>query len=203
MLDRARREHIPYDFTMDYEDPTRLFCSEVASQGYRAQGLTLWMGRSTISRPGLRQWLGSFGVRHFETQEPSDLEYDPQLAVAAEWRDPATLFEDHVDNAVTDAMLEGADRGDRLRYPWYQLPLARVLKGWSWLRERSGGAGPIPEGMTPAAALRNRSYNARHDRLSAEVLRGAEAWRTARGYPPPYWALVGLAREAVANEPLR
>jgi hypothetical protein len=198
MLDRARREHIPYDFAMDYADPAKLFCSEVASQGYREQGLTLWMGRSTISRPGLRQWLASFGVQHFETQEPSDLEYDPQLAVVAEWRDPAALFEDHVDNAVTDAMLEGADRGDRLGYAWYELPVARVMKGWSWLRERMGGVGPIPEGMAPAAALRNRGYNARHDSLSAEVLRRAEEWRAAQGYPPPYWVLVALAREAVA-----
>ena len=199
MLDRARREHIPYDFAMDYADPARLFCSEVASQGYRAQGVTLWMGRSTISRPGLRQWLGAFGVEHFETQEPSDLEYDPQLAVVAQWRDPTTLFEDHVENAVTDAMLEGADRGDRLRFPWYQLPVARVLKAWSWLREQTGGVGPIPEGMSPAAALRNRSYNATHERLSADVMRRAEAWRAVRGYPPPYWALVAMARQALGG----
>jgi hypothetical protein len=200
MLERARREHIPYDFAMDYADPARLFCSEVASQAYRAAGLTLWMGMSTISRPGLRQWLGSFGVEHFETQEPSDLEYDSQLAVVAEWRDPTALFEDHVDNAVTDAMLEGADRGDRLGYAWYELPVARVMKGRSWLRERAGGVGPIPEGMSPAAALRNRGYNARHDALSAEVLRRANAWREAQGYPPPYWVMVGLAREAVVQK---
>lgn len=196
MLERARREHIPYDFAMDYADPAKLFCSEVASQAYRAQGLNLWMGMSTITRPGLRLWLGSFGVENFETQEPSDLEYDAQLAVVAEWRDPTTLFEDHVDNAVTDAMLEGADRGDKLGYAWYELPVARVMKGWSWLRERAGGVGPIPQGMSPAAALRNRGYNARHDALSAEVLRRANAWREAQGYPPPYWVLVGLAREA-------
>lgn len=200
MLERARREHIPYDFAMDYADSTQLFCSEVASQAYRAAGLTLWMGMSTISRPGLRQWLGSFGVQHFRTQEPSDLEYDPQLAVVAEWRDPTALFEDHVDNAVTDAMLEGADRGDLLGYAWYQLPVARVLKGWSWMRERMGGVGPIPEGMSPPAALRNRAYNARHDALSADVLRRANAWREAQGYPPPYWVLVALAREATTQE---
>jgi hypothetical protein len=112
-LERARAGHIPYDFEMDYSDPSHLFCSEVASWVYRELGVTLWMGISTISKPGLRRWLASFGVRHFETQEPSDLEYDPQLAVVAEWRDAASLFDDHIDNAVIDAMLEGADRGDR------------------------------------------------------------------------------------------
>src|SRR2546422_8130369 len=30
-LERARSGHIAYDFDMDYTDPSRLFCSEVAS----------------------------------------------------------------------------------------------------------------------------------------------------------------------------
>jgi hypothetical protein len=196
MLQRARAEHIPYDFTMDYADPSRLFCSEVASAAYREHGITLWTGVSTITAPGLRRWLASFGVRQFETQEPSDLEYDPQLAVVAEWRDAASLLDDHMDNAVTDAMLEGAERGDALEFAWYALPMARLLKGYSWVRERSGGVGPIPEGMAPAAALRNRSYNARHAELKATLRVEVERWTAAKGYRPPYWALVSLAREA-------
>ena len=196
MLARARNEHIPYDFTMDYADASRLFCSEVASAAYREQGVTLWTGISTLSAPGLRRWLASFGVRQFETQEPSDLEYDPQLSVVAEWRAAESLFDDHIDNAVTDAMLEGAERGDALRFDWYALPVARVLKGYSWVRERFGGVGTIPEGMAPASALRNRSYNARHAELRATVRDRAERWTTGKGYRPPYWALVSLARDA-------
>lgn len=196
MLQRARTEHIPYDFTMDYADPARLFCSEVASAAYREGGITLWPGISTITTPGLRRWLASFGVRQFETQEPSDLEYDPQLAVVAEWRHAASLFDDHMDNAVTDAMLEGAERGDELEFAWYALPMARLLKGYSWVRGRVGGVGPIPEGMAPAAALRNRSYNARHGELKAALRDEVERWMAEKGYRPPYWALVSMAREA-------
>ena len=124
-LSRARAGHVAYDFAMDYTDPPQLFCSEVASSAYRDQGVTLWTGLFTLSAPGLRRWLAAFGARHFETQEPSDLEYDPQLAVVAEWRDSAWLLRDHVDNAVIDAMLEGAERGDVLRYPWPALPVAQ------------------------------------------------------------------------------
>ena len=197
--DRALREHIPYDFTMDYRDPSRLFCSEVASSAYRGQGLELWMGISTITRDGLRRWLGAFGVEHFATQEPSDLEYDPQLVVVAEWRDPATLFDDHVANAVTDVMLEGADRGDALDYAWHALPIARVAKGASWLVQRLGREGMIPEGMSAPAALRNRSYHDRHDALTAHVRESAARWTTAHGYPPAIWTLVAMAREAAAT----
>lgn len=199
--DRALAGHIPYDFAMDYRDPSRLFCSEVASSAYRDQGVELWMGISTISGAGLRRWLGAFGVKHFETQEPSDLEYDPQLVVVAEWRDLALLFRDHVDNAVTDVMLEGAERGDPLDHPWYQLPAGRLAKGYSMALARFGRTGPIPEGMSAAAALRNRAYGARHAALAAAVHDAASAWQQERGYPPPYWTLVELARNAAGSPP--
>jgi hypothetical protein len=199
MLRRARTEHIAYDFAMDYGDAARLFCSEVASAAYREHGVTLWTGISTITAPGLRRWLASFGVRHFETQEPSDLEYDPQIAVVAEWRNGAALFDDHIDNAVTDAMLEGAERGDALSFAWYALPVARLFKAWSWLHEKFGGVGPIPEGMAPAAALRNRSYGARHGEFKARLRTDVERWTAERGYRPPYWALVSLARETAQS----
>lgn len=194
MLARAQREHIPYDFTMDYTDPSKLFCSEVASAAYAEAGLTLWMGISTISREGLRRWLSAFGVQHFATQEPSDLEYDPQVHVVAEWHDAATLFDDHIDNAVTDVMLEGADRGAALSYDWYTLPVARLMKVYSWARVQAGDAGPIPEGMSAAAALRNRSYGAEHAARATALRAAAAEWRTANGYPPAYWTLVTLAR---------
>lgn len=198
-LERARAGHIPYDFAMDYTDPSRLFCSEVASWPYHDLGMTLWMGISTISRPGLRRWLSAFGVRHFETEEPSDLEYDPQLVVVAEWRDPETLFRDHVDNAVIDAMLEGAERGDRLTYAWYALPLGRLAKAYSWVLEHFSRVGPVPEGMSAAAAVRNRAFGIRQRRLAARVDQGAMLLAQTRGYPPPYWTLLELARQEAAR----
>ena len=198
-LERARREHIPYDFTMDYRDPSQLFCSEVASWVYHDRGLDLWMGISTISKAGLRRWLASFGVRHFETQEPSDLEYDPQLVVVAEWRDAQSLFQDHIDNAVIDAMLEGAERGDRLAFPWYGLAPVRLAKAYSWVRERFGGIGPVPEGMGAAAALRNKAFSTRQRALATRVAARAAAIAHEKGYPPPYWTLLDLARHELAR----
>ena len=128
---RAVGGHVPYDFAMDYQDHAKLFCSEVASEAYERYGVALWAGISHISSPGLRRWLALFGVEHFETQEPSDLEYDPQMRVVAEWRDPATLKKDRIDNAVTDVMLEGAEQGDDLDYQGYLRPAAYV---WSRLQ---------------------------------------------------------------------
>ena len=202
ILERARSEHIPYDFAMDYSDPSGLFCSEVASTVYKDEGVTLWMGLSTISRLGIRTWLAELGVKHFETQEPSDLEYDPQLVVVAEWRDPGALKQDHLDNAVLDAMLEGADQGVELDYPWYKLPAVRLAKGYSWVRVLFGGHGPIPEGMSSSSALRHDAFMTRQRKLAAEVQAAADSTAASQGYPPFYWTLVDLATRATQVDSL-
>lgn len=200
-LDEALRRHIPYDFALDFRDPDRMFCSEVGYWAYREQGIELWMGMSTLSSPGLVRWLHYVGVRHFETHEPSDLEYDPQLEVVAEWIDPETLWKDHVDNAVMDVMLEGADAGDELSYSVWMTPAAVVMKAWSWTKNRFGGVGSVPEGMGPLTALRIRDLTAHHESLVRATLLRADAYREANGYRPPYWDLVVLAREAKEDDP--
>jgi len=189
-------QHVPYDFEMDFRDHHKLFCSEVAASAYESQRVQLWMGISRISSPGVRSWLAAFGVTHFETQEPADLEYDPQLYVVAEWRDPETLFKDHVDNAVIDAMLENADNGERLRYAWNLLPVGRLMKAYSWLLNRFGSVGPIPEGMDAAAALRHKQFNAMHTAIQERTLALAREFKARQGYVAPYWELLKLARRA-------
>jgi hypothetical protein len=197
MYQRALGKHIPYDFSMNCADTVALFCSEVASVAYRQFGVELWMGMSRISSPGLRSWLGDFGVQHWETQEPSDLEYDPQLRVVAEWRDPETLRKERVDNAVTDAMLERAEQGERLGYRWYLLPVARVVKAYSSALNIFEGIGPIPEGMSATSALKHKFYAAKHDAAAATVRISTERFWRERGYEPPYWELVRMARKAL------
>lgn len=194
--ERVSKGHIPYDFEMNYKDHEKLFCSEVASEAYGKYGINLWTGISHISSPGLRRWLTGLGVRFFETQEPSDLEYDPQLVVVAEWRDPETLRKDRMDNAVTEVMLEGAEEGDELSYQWYLLPVARLVKAYSVMLNFFGKAGPIPEGMSATAGLRSTYYTDRHESIYDRLVRKAEDFKTEHGYDPPYWQLVNLARIA-------
>lgn len=196
-LESALARHIPYDFEMDYTDHSRLFCSEVASAPYQELGIRLWMGISSISSPGIARWLSHFGVKHFETQEPSDLEYDPQLRVVAEWRDPETLFKDHMDNAVVEAMIERAESGKDLEYSWYLLPLARIIKGYSSLLNLSGMTGPFPEGMSATAALRYKRFTDDHHMIRNRVEAMAAEFKNKNHYTSPYWQLLDYARQAI------
>ena len=195
----ARRQHIPYDFAMDVEDTSKMFCSEVVWSAYSVMGMKLWRGMSTISTPGVSAWLAAFGVRHFDTQEPSDLEYDPQLRVVGEWRSPETLFNDHVDNAILDALLEGAEQGDRIQHAWYLLPFARLTKLYSVFLNAFGKVGPVPEGMSATTGLRHTWLVAKHGAMKAKILRIADEFRTSNGYSPPYWNLLKMARKAKAE----
>ncbi len=195
-MSNALAHHIPYDFAMDHADAAQQFCSEVAAAAYRSVGITLWMRLSHLSTPGVTSWLSALGVRHFETQEPSDLEYDPQLRVVAEWRDPATLFQDHADNAVIDAMLEAAERGEKLGHNPWLLPLVRIAKAGSVALNWFGKVGPIPEGMSATTALRVQRLKSDHARIKGRLLEKADKFKREKGYVPPYWELVRLSREA-------
>lgn len=194
LLQRARTKRVPYDFAMNWGDPAKLFCSEVASAAYAAQDVNLWMGMSHISSPGLKRWLAGFGVEHFETQEPSDLEYDPQLLLVAEWR--GDLRKDRADNAAIDAMLEAAEKGAQLDFPLWKLPLARVAKGASVIANLFHFHGKVPAGMDASAALRQMTLTQRHELLVARLRDRAEKFKAERGYVPPYWELLRLARES-------
>lgn len=197
-LREARERHIPYDFAMEPRDHSAQFCSEVASSAYERFGVELWPGLSSISSPGIASCLAAFGVRNFEFQEPSNLEYDPKLRVVAEWRDPETLFQDHVDNAIVDVRLEEAEKGTGLSYAWPMLPFVRVLKGWSLILNAFDRIGPVPEGMSATAALRNQRFNREHAEIRERLLVRTAEFERERGYRAPYPELVLEARQALA-----
>ena len=195
-LAEAKSRHIPYDFTMDHRDHQARFCSEVVSAAYEQLGIQLWMGISYISSPTVTAWLGSMGARHFTTQEPGDLEFDPQLDVIAEWRAPETLLKAHIDDAVTDVMVEAAPTGQALSFNHWMLPFGRLAKGWSFLLNLAGRTGPVPEGMNATAALRVKRFRKEHSLVSQRVVQVAQQFKRDNGYTPPYWELIRLSKQA-------
>ena len=196
MYEKAMGKHIPYDFKMNFHDSTAMFCSEVVSYAYGKKGISLWQNSSTISSEGVVRWLQAFGVENFVTQMPSDLEYDPQLTIVAEWRSPATLFKDHIDNAVMDALLEKANKGETIGYNLWKLPLVRVLKGYCVIKNLFGSTGVIPEGMSATQALKNESFVDMHVNLKKKTEKLADDFIKEKGYRPPYWQLVKFAEMA-------
>ncbi len=194
-LHDAQTRRIPYDLEMNYRDHSRMFCSEVVLAAYEPYGVTLWTGMSFISGPGVVRWLSAAGVRNFETQEPADLEYDPQLRVVAEWRDRENLFNDHVDNAIIEVLIESADAGERITYHWAMLPVMRIVKAISRVFNLFGAEGPVPDAVSVHGALLMREFDLRHASIKAALLERATAFRDREGYTPPYWELLEQVRD--------
>lgn len=199
MVARFNEEHIPYDFAMEWDDTSAMFCSEIVFHAFRESGVTLWALRSSMSSPGLMRWLAAMGVREFTSLVPSDIEYDPQLRAVVEWRDVPALMDFRLDNAIIDALLEEAERGAELSYAWYALPLARVLKFFSVGQALVGGLPKIPQGMSASTALKvNALVSKVSPAVKDELVALAAESRERTGYEAPYWVLVQLAREALA-----
>lgn len=194
MYEEALSRHIPYDFKMNFFDPEAMFCSEVGSYAYKKEGVKLWQSESTISSYGVVSLLNTFGVEYFVTQMPSDLEYDPQLSVVGEWRDSEALFADHLYNAVIDAMLECADQRQEIEYNAFLLPVLKVLKGYSLIKNQFGAIGPIPEGMNATQALKSDAFITRHEELKLKIRADADEFKKQHSYTTPYWELVNIAR---------
>ena len=199
-LHTARTTHIPYDFAMDWRDPRKQFCSEVVYAAYNGCGVRLWLRPTFISSPVTAAWLASVGVSNFETQEPADLEQDPQVRIVAEWRDRATLLKAHADDAVIDVMLAAAKPGVSLPHNFWLLPFARLSKAYSVILSLVGKTGPVPEGLNATQALRVKEFRAEHAAIVGRLLVLVDRFKVEKGYVPPYWELVRLAEQARVGE---
>ena len=199
IYNESQSRHIPYDFKMDYFDSSTMFCSEVGSYAYKHFGIELWEFESTISSNGIINWLNDFGVENFVTQMPSDLEYDPMLSVVAEWRNKEILFQDHLDNAVMDALISRANEGENLDYNIWQLPIARTIKAYSFFLNLTGNEGIIPEGMDAQTALKNNDFVDRFNTCKTLTESKIKSFKEENKYLPPYWQMVRMAEESLAN----
>ncbi|MCX6283606.1 MAG: YiiX/YebB-like N1pC/P60 family cysteine hydrolase [Bacteroidetes bacterium] len=193
---KALSKHIPYDFKMDLNDTSAMFCSEVGFRAYEHYRIHLWRAISTISSPRIVNLLNEFGVENFVTLMPSDLEYDPQLSVVAEWRDPQTLFKDHVYNAVMDIILENTANGEEIRINPWMLPFARLAKGYSVLLNLFNKEGPVPEGMSATQGLKNKVFENLHAQIRQKTELKIKQFIEKNGYVPPYWQILAMARES-------
>ncbi len=198
VFDEVNSRHIPYDFKMDFYDSEKMFCSEVGSYAYKQRGIKLWESESTISSQGVVTLLNTFGVEHFVTQMPSDLEYDPKLSVVAEWRDTDALYNDHLYNAVIDAMLECAEMNIEIEVNNAMLPILRLVKGYSVVKNWMNSEGPVPEGMNATQALKSDAFIQRHAHLKEITDKEIQQFRANQHYLPPYWEMFRIAQEKAA-----
>ncbi len=70
------------------------------------------------------------------------------------------------------------------------------MKLYSVILNIFGNEGPVPEGMSAEAALKNVNYSDTHEKIKLKLIFLADQFKAQKGYTPPYWELVNLARQA-------
>ncbi len=132
---------IEYDFGMDYKDSSQLFCSEVASYGFKDQGISIPKVKTRFPR-SLLPFLQKIGIKvnsqnidTFETFGPGDLEFDPRFELVAEWRHPKKLRALRHKDAVLYKMFEWMENDDYQFRPTISTQAQSVIafgarRGW-------------------------------------------------------------------------
>ena len=82
-------KHIPYNFTMQLENKTSLFCSQVIREGFEraSGGLIKLPTYKTEFRNAPQDFISRIGVTAEESFAPGDIELESQFIPVAEWRD--------------------------------------------------------------------------------------------------------------------
>lgn len=124
MFERIKKEqesgkNIEYDFTMNYKDSSKLFCSEIISNGFKLADpegdyLPKFKSKFTV---GIIPFLNGIGVPVTEENvgtldvfAPGDIQFDPHFDLVAEWRNPKKLEESRFKDYILTRMFERMDK---------------------------------------------------------------------------------------------
>lgn len=105
----AAKNGIPYDFAMDPDDHTHLFCAEVVMMAYEGASqnqLRLPRYKSSFRKMQKTPLLKDLSMDVSETFSPSDIELEPGFQWMAEWRYVPTLRKTKIQDAIFTAVFE-------------------------------------------------------------------------------------------------
>jgi len=112
-------KNIDYDFSMDYRDDSKLFCSEVVSRGFKMampdeDYIPKFKSKFTS---GIIPFLNTIGVpankeniTKLDVFAPGDIQFDPNFDLVAEWRNPKKLEESRFKDFILTKMFERMDQ---------------------------------------------------------------------------------------------
>lgn len=118
---QLKGKNIEYDFSMNYKDDSRLYCSEVVSRGFKlampdedfvpkfkskfTSGMIPFL--NTIGVPVSKENIDSLDVF-----APGDIQMDPDFEMVAEWRNPKKLEESRYKDFILTKLFERMDKAN-------------------------------------------------------------------------------------------
>ncbi len=113
-LMRAKLENkVPYDYSMNSEDDSSLYCTEVAAAGFKLAGqVKVPLQMSRLPAAGRTRIYSDIGIASQYVFFPQDLEVDPRFEIMAEWTDYSKIGEMNKIDAVYGKMAQWMDKND-------------------------------------------------------------------------------------------
>lgn len=118
---KSRQEmgkNIEYDFSMNYKDSSKLFCSEIISHGFKMvepERDYLPKFKSKFSK-GMIPFLNTIGIpvnldniKSLDVFAPGDVQFDPDFELVAEWRNPKKSEESRLKDFILTKLFERMD----------------------------------------------------------------------------------------------
>ena len=105
------KDNIPYDFGFDGKKHDELFCSEVATQGFKIAShgeIIIPMFESKLKMKN-DKFLKDIGIKVKQGFIPADITVDPRFDLIAEWRDFSRMRDNHIKDAILTKMFEWMD----------------------------------------------------------------------------------------------
>lgn len=134
--------NIQYDFSMNFKDSSKLFCSEIIASGFKMAAPNedyLPMFKSRFSS-GIIPFLNTIGVpatkenvQTLEVFSPGDIQFDPRFELVAEWRNPRKMEESRYKDFILTKVFEYMEKEN------YQIDPTLVMETKSktfWLMRR-------------------------------------------------------------------
>ena len=144
---QSKNKNIPYDFAMDYNDDSEVFCSEVIYHGYmnaskklnnKAMDIPEY---KTTFNPALLSFLQDFGLKvtrenigSFKTFGPGEIQFDSRFDLVAEWRNPNKLKDTRYKDAVLTKIFEWMEKE---QYSFDPSLGTKLGNDFAWLARRS------------------------------------------------------------------
>jgi hypothetical protein len=111
----ATGKNIEYDFSMNYKDDSKLFCSEIVSSGLyavRSENGYIPKYKSKFS-PGMIPFLNNIGVpvnkqniQSYEVFSPGDIQFDPNFDLVLEWRNPKKMEQSRLKDFILTKLFD-------------------------------------------------------------------------------------------------
>ena len=148
MFDRVlerqkKKDNIVYDFSMDYKNDEKLFCSEIIAHGFKnaLPNEDYFPMFKTKFSAGLIPFLNAIGVpvtknnvSTLDVFAPGDIQFDPRFEMVAEWRNPKKMEDVRIKDFILTKIFE---RMDHANYQFdVTIPMDATAKA-IWLLRRT------------------------------------------------------------------